>query len=518
MTGTAVPRRRRGIAAVLVAVVVAVLALHSAGPAHAAQNIDPQKKGSLTIHKFAEPPAPTGGRNDGTDDVDTTGLEPLKGVTFTIERVTDIDLTKDTDWQKLGGLTPANVKEAPHTLGPATTVTTGEGGVATASDLPIGLYLVTETTVGDNHVTHKSEPFLVTIPLALTPNEWLYDVHAYPKNTVTEVTKAVDDTKAFVLGDTVTWTVDTQAPSLPEAVRLDDFRIVDTFDARLAYADAKVTVDGVEYAEGGDYTVAVEGQKVTIAFTQAGRDKLRDVQGKAVTVVFDTTVRSIDKAATDEELAHGVIPNRAHVFVNDPEDENGVSSKEVQTEWGALKVLKYAKDPEPVPAIERMSVAAALRAGTGTAATKPLQGAQFEIYALGEDGKRLDVNGDGTVDEKDALKDADDDTRFTTGADGTFLVSLKAGDYEVVEVVAPLGYKLDSTPHKVTVPVGGTEKPVELRVPNTQIPPFELPLTGGLGTVLFVVGGLVLFVIAALIVARALRARRDESPAGPRGA
>jgi fimbrial isopeptide formation D2 family protein len=482
--------RGGGAVAALAAIAVGLFAM----PAHAAQNIDPGAEGSITIHKFAEPTSPTDKPHNGTE-VDTTGLTPLEGVTFTVQRVTDIDLTKDDDWQKLEGLTVASV-QSDHALGAATSVTTDAAGVAKASDLAVGLYLVTETSVGPNKVVKKSDPFLVTIPLALSANEWIYDVHAYPKNTTTDITKEVDDSKAFRLDDVVTWTVRTEVPSLPAATPLEDFRIVDTFDSRLGYRTARVTVAGLDVKDGTDYVIEESGQTVTVRFTAAGRERLRTVQGAAVTVEFDTAVESI---------GDGVITNTATSYVNDPKNEKGFTSNTVQTEWGALKLVKYAKNPDDDVLVLR---------GDGSDESKRLQGAQFEIYALDGNGARIDTNGDGTVDAADALVDVSDgDKVFTTDDAGEFLVSLKTGEYEVVEVTAPLGYKLDSTPHRVTVSTGDLDHPVTLDVPNTQIPPFELPLTGGLGAGLFVGAGVLLAAIAVAVAVRTARRRPAEADA-----
>ena len=94
-------------------------------------------------------------------------------------------------------------------------------------------------------------------------------------------------------------------------------------------------------------------------------------------------------------------------------------------------------------------------------------------------------------------------------AGGFELKDLPWGDYTLVETRAPAGYLLDETVHKFSI--GAEEGAVIVKVlgplTNTQQPALSLPLTGGLGSQAFFIGGGV-----ALIAALALgaRSRRKE--------
>ncbi|MGO4585440.1 SpaH/EbpB family LPXTG-anchored major pilin, partial [Arthrobacter sp. 2RAF6] len=170
------------------------------------------RMGSLTIHKYEKPAAPTNLPHDGTalSAAQLQGLTPMAGVTFTVQKVNNIDLTTNAGWTAAAALTPAQA--AAQAASPGTTTTTGAAGTATLGNLPLGLYLVTET--GYPAGVTPSAPFLVTLPMTdpAGGNGWLYDVNVYPKNAVTTATKTVNDASVLKLGDNVQWTITSDIP------------------------------------------------------------------------------------------------------------------------------------------------------------------------------------------------------------------------------------------------------------------------------------------------------------------
>ncbi|SDU78662.1 LPXTG-motif cell wall anchor domain-containing protein [Arcanobacterium phocae] len=87
---------------------------------------------------------------------------------------------------------------------------------------------------------------------------------------------------------------------------------------------------------------------------------------------------------------------------------------------------------------------------------------------------------------------------------GKFRVSeLPLGEYTLVEKTAPAGYYLSDKTYPFTI----GEAPEQLNIaldpiPNTKITPPQLPLTGGTGTLPFVIGGLALIGFAGAIMLR----------------
>ncbi|VXB47711.1 Fimbrial subunit type 1 [Microbacterium sp. 8M] len=451
-----------------VAALAALGALAVSPAANAADTLSPSNitgtTGSITIHKHAGDPGAAGDGTQITDPAKIAALgQGLEGVQFSVQRVsangTPIDLTTAAGWDQAKTATPANVSSAPFSLGTGTTATTDASGQAVVSDLPYGLYLVTETSSGPNPIVSPVQPFLVSVPY---PNQgtWLYNVHVYPKNKLntTEPTKTVADPKAPVLGSQIVWTVDAPIPALAAGDTYRSFSITDNLDSRLTYVGAVVKIDGTTLAEGTDYTVS--GNTV-ITFTATGLGKLA---GKtAVTADITTTVTSLG--------ADGQILNTAVVNTNGSDRTTNTP----QTNWGPLKVVKQDGNTK-----------------------NTLQGAIFEVY-----------------DAKNGTKVAGP---VTTDANGQILIDglwvgnndVKSKDYWLKETQAPAGYVLPADPWtQVTVTANGQADPTSITISNTQQFGPNLPLTGGAGSTLFaVIGGLLVVAGVSAILVRRVRARR----------
>lgn len=170
-----------------------------------------QNVGSITVHKYefngadSEQKTATGENNDKVP----TGANALKDATFTAYQVWNKDElsayyngSSDKAQPSVESLTKmekGNYVVADETKTPKVAVgTTGTDGIAilnkdirdeNSTGLPLGLYLVVETQ-SPASVTTRCKPFLVSVPMtrigATKPGEeWLYDVHVYPKNKTT---------------------------------------------------------------------------------------------------------------------------------------------------------------------------------------------------------------------------------------------------------------------------------------------------------------------------------------------
>ncbi|WGL50371.1 SpaH/EbpB family LPXTG-anchored major pilin [Nocardioides sp. BP30] len=490
-------RPLRGLTLLIVALLSTAGALGAVAPAHAATAAslpDPSKAGSLTIHKFATPDTATGLPHDGTQ-VDTSGLTPIAAVTFSVQQVGGIDLTTNSGWQKADALSKTyNAADATGSITSAgygltsaqgSPVTTNASGTASLAGLPLGLYLVTETSWPAGAT--PSAPFLVSVPLTdpTTHNSWLYDVDVYPKNATTTVAKTVSDASATKLGDPLSWTI---AADIPNLDTIDGYKVTDQLDAKLDYASTAVSLaDGTTVAQGTDYTADYDASSrtLTVSFTAAGRAVLAAHDTSQVLVKVVTTVHAVGEI-TNTALLY---PNQASFSITPGQPGGPVVTPPVQTKWGSLTVQKT--DPD------------------GTA----LGGAVFSVYATQADAEA----GNNPI----ALAGQ---TTFTAGTDGTVTISglrysdfadgqtVTAGsagyrDYWLAEVQAPAGYELLADPVKFDVTAQTSTVGVDLKVQDVPSNSgFALPFTGGPGGRLVYLGG-GLSLAGALVIALGRRRR-----------
>ena len=162
------------------------------------QDVWTQDTGSITIHKYEyngqDKPDSTGEESD-VDNL-PEGATALKGATFSIYQVMDRAALRNyydgTDGQtKVTVDTYLNdtndaIKSGETYSTAVATATTCDDGSASFPKLALGLYVVVETGTPDK-VTSPVKPFLVSVPMtkASSLNEWLYDIHVYPKNGTT---------------------------------------------------------------------------------------------------------------------------------------------------------------------------------------------------------------------------------------------------------------------------------------------------------------------------------------------
>ncbi|WP_368191327.1 SpaH/EbpB family LPXTG-anchored major pilin [Blautia sp. 1033sp1_1033st1_G9_1033SCRN_220408] len=150
--------------------------------------------GSITIHKYTDE-AGKGDPATGKEDASQvpTGAVAIKDVGFTIYQVADA--TKLADYysstpESLPAVSQyctgsgKNVQLKPDVANEkyGDEVKTDASGVAKFENLPLGLYLVVETT-SPAIVTGPCDPFLISVPMTTDGDDWLYDVHVYPKNS-----------------------------------------------------------------------------------------------------------------------------------------------------------------------------------------------------------------------------------------------------------------------------------------------------------------------------------------------
>lgn len=252
--------------------------------------IDPDKKGSITIYKYLHDKDILSENGTGEKQNIPAGTEPAEDVGFTIWRVkgpaklqeyydgkTNEPAAKVSDYiDDNGKVKPQynNLIEGVADVGEEKK--TNADGMVQFTDLPVGLYLVMETSKPAT-VTEPVEPFLVSIPMTRVTNDanaqkqWLYDVVVYPKNSTHK--GSITLKKVGVEGETVTplagviFNLERQKDDGTGAwVRYPD----ETTTFETTGADGKVTIDGLKPGNyrfqeiGYNSTVADENRKYVI--------------------------------------------------------------------------------------------------------------------------------------------------------------------------------------------------------------------------------------------------------------
>lgn len=443
---------------------------------------DAPKDGSLTIHKLV---GNQGSAGDGTE-LEASG-KPLADVEFTIWQLgessggtcTAIDLKDSAAWDGIPtGSAPSTsgaVSDDGYCLVDAGTAkATNAAGELTFDDLDLGLYYVQETKA-PSEVVSKSAPFYVTVPLPHSDGSWIYDVHAYPKNKVVDApTKTINsdaEQGGLVVGSTVEYTIDQTVPALNAGEKYESASIWDVLPEGLAYAGTSSVTLNDAALDAADYTIDPNG--VTWTLTDTGLAKLK--AGETLQVVFTATVTKVTE--------NGVIANPGSDG-NEPGYGSEFNGGKVPGEttpytyWGQLKVTKVDQNE------------------------KTLAGAEFKVTAKGS-GACADTLGNQTVisagksgSDGVVLWEATEPASsplglFVANSDTALTNPTKA--YCLYETKAPAGYT-GAGVETVTVSAGTTAT-TNVTVKNTQTDGPDLPLTGAQGTLLMVIGGLVLVAV-----------------------
>lgn len=338
------------------------------------------------------------------------------------------------------------------------------------------------------------------------------------------------------VGDTVTYRLDVAIPVYPEAgpneVIYKTFKVGDTMGTGLdfdgvstvkVYANTNADTyvdDDLLPATDIIYTVVKNGNGFDLTFDYDALQKaLKDGDKEAtyVHVVYTGTLN--EGAFTVDELG-----NTAYVEVNtNPYDEDSYEKTTVKK-----KVYTYGINVTKVDAADPDST---------------LAGAEFTLK--GADGKEIQFveTGKGIYvkyAEKAFEGPVTPVTTLVVAADGTLqLQGVDVGTYTLTETKAPGGYQLpkdDDAITKITMvdATGGEDgadgvldqgtskvdgtmivtdattvngKVISFKLMNAE-PGFELPTTGGMGTVLFTAGGLVIMACGAALVLVTLKKKK----------
>lgn len=410
---------------------------------------------------------------------------------------------------------------------------TDANGNAIFDNLDLGYYLVVETKTPNTPAQGQSNgntqyvasaPFFVAIPTSnttsgptdemtdTTTTSWVYDVTAKPKNEEVGIDKKIvengtnKDKDTVAVGDTINYEITSISPKYTKeyfqfggADQDPTYNIHDILSDGLTLNEntIKVTVDGTELKPTTDYSLTTEAHKFDIAFTV---DFLRkeEYKGATVKVNYSVTVNENAVVGTD-----GNTNDVSLDYSRKPDDPTtGVPGKTTPKVYTyGLKVYKKDSNGEA------------------------LTGAKFKLYKVKDKGTKneqkkqiknlagMDTNGVMIAKKAEDNGEMKDTNEF-------IFSGLDVGDYELEEVESPKGYTLLTDTIKFSI--GDTQPDGKLdsatgaeietntgyaKINVTNKKGFNLPSTGGMGTYIFTIGGLVVMAGAVLLLVSSKKKR-----------
>lgn len=402
----------------------------------------------------------------------------------------------------------AAIKAGTISLAATKTVEASEGS-AVFTEMPMGEYMITAKGGVKIYLPTTAE----LVPRE-TEGEWNIAERVYAmKSTDPGITEKEGSTEegdqTVAIGDTVNYMLTVRVPSYPADASHTKFEVSDsmsrglTFDGAgsiQVYSDKEKT----NLISDDNYTVTVPS--ATRTFSIAFKDQFtRTTEFTTIYIVYSATV---NPSAFEEDA----LGNQAFLgYSNDPYTESDYETPgpEEDVYTYGIALTKIAKDHQPVTAVDGDKRAQFTLSDNGTA----LAFAETETDGV----YRYDANGSTTLE---------------VAADGTLLLQgLDEGIYILKETQAPEGYVLptgeitivitdqedgaaDGMIDAANVTSSGTiaicdplvvdnaKNVVDFHVVNTSSEDagFTLPVTGGMGTLIFTVAGVLLMAGAVVMV------------------
>lgn len=440
-------------------------------------------------------------------------------------------------------------------LGTAAKTVKLESTSTTISEMAMGQYLVTASKAGNTY-----NPAAATLYPVWGTDSWELNDATVVLKSKGGIDKNVEGEKGdnsdlgYAVGDIVTYRLDVTIPIYPEAgpgeTIYKTFNVGDTMGEGLTW-DKKVAVywsengimhtkkegEGDDQKEVPDPKYLVDASNYTLATPETDEDLEDDITfevqfnydklttddhyrtAKYVHVVYNATLN-------EDAFKEDALGNKAYVGVNtNPYDDGSYETTTTEED-----VYTYGIDVTKVDANDLVA----------------LLGAEFKLYSDDTCTKEIKFVGSDGVYTKALDQESAGVTLETNGLGQITLGGLDVGTYYLKEVKAPDGYQLPNDKDAVTTivltddkigtgdgaedgedgildqgtsKVDGTMIVTDATTVNGKVisfklgnekPGFELPTTGGMGTVLFTAGGLVIMACGAALVLVTLKKKKAE--------
>ena len=453
-----------------------------------------------------------------------------------------------------------NVKNALETAvkngGVAMTETDATGHTST-SNMEQGLYLVVETRVPEN-VTSTCNPFFVSLPMTTIDGAaWNYDVIVYPKNqtgnptldktvreaknstgkntgSLTDIKDGYAHTATASVGDTVDYQIISTLPTITsKASSLSEYTYVDTLSRGIRYNKSDVVIEFFKDAgctdkittwdeSSGKFAVAYDDAANTMAIrmTDTGLSEINE----AATVYIDSVKRGYSDCTMRLTYAATLTADAKMGDTDNPNEVELTWRRTNNTYFDTLKdcchVYTYGID--------------VLKQFSDNGGN--LRNVKFKLHNDTDDVFVVAEQKGGIYYAKGITSKKSDATTFIPNSSGHIVVKgLEDDAYSLTEIATDKSYVLLKDAVKIVIKTaenGQCEKCgaklltasatvngkdvtmtdgnaiVPLTVVNN--PGFDLPKTGGYGTWMFTIGGVVLLGAAAFIVIRSRKHKNEQ--------
>ena len=453
--------------------------------------------------------------------------------------------------------TVKNALEAAVRSGGVVMDETDVAGHTSASDMEQGLYLVVETCVPQN-VTSTCNPFFVSLPMTtIDGTAWNYDVTVYPKNqtgnptldktvredknstgkntgSLTDITGGYAHTASASVGDTVDYQVISTLPTITsKASSLSEYTYVDTMSKGIKYNKNNVVIEFFKDAgctdkiatwdeSSGKFAVAYDdaANTMTIRMTESGLSEINE----AATVYTDSVKRGYSDCTMRLTYAATLTADAKTGDTDNPNEVVLTWRRANNTYFDTLRdcchVYTYGID--------------VLKQFSDNGGN--LRNVKFKLHNDSDDCYIIAEQKDGVYYAKGFAAKKADATTFVPNSSGHIVVKgLEDDAYSLTEIATDKGYVLLRDAVKIVIKTaenGQCEKCgaklltasatvngkdvtmtdgnaiVPLTVVNN--PGFDLPKTGGYGTWMFTIGGVVLLGAAAFIVIRSRKHKGEQ--------
>lgn len=310
------------------------------------------------------------------------------------------------------------------------------------------------------------------------------------KSTPVSITKTVEDNQASTTEE-IKFTVKADVPNFEKGSLAKTYTVRDSVSNGLKITKSTIEVYGkkgdaeTKLTEGTEYTLTAADDAAVTGFEVAfNYETLKDKETNSL--IYDEVIVKYSAKLNEDAttvLGDGNLNTAYLDYSNNPYVE---SSKE--TIDSKVKVYTYGIELTKVDKKNHETV---------------LPGAEFTLKA--GDTELKFVKDDGVYYLSNETRA---DAKLVSDANGKITISgLDVGTYTLTETKAPEGYNIATTPWDITLT--DTDKDGKLNDQETAVKletiensnGFQLPVTGGMGTVIFAASGIVFIGLGAMLLA-----------------